>query len=312
MTRLNHAIECYLEAIQVEAGLADTSVASYERDLEHFARWLASRGELCDLLEQISLAVLREYQHHLVQAAQRRDASKGYAERSVSRMITSLRSFFRFLAGDGVIPSNPAERLTPGKVASGLPGVLGEGQVLALIEAAEGDSPLKLRDKALLETLYATGARVSELCGLELSDIHADRGFIRVRGKGDKERLIPIGSKALDALEVWLQKGRPLLERKKSALVFLSKSGKALSRGRVWQMIQGYALSAGIPAELAHPHTLRHCFATHLLEHGAEIRSVQEMLGHADISTTQIYTHVEGARLASVVQRCHPRAKRSA
>ncbi|NUQ35073.1 MAG: tyrosine recombinase XerD, partial [Planctomycetaceae bacterium] len=233
----------------------------------------------------------------------------GLSPRSVVRATVSTRLFFKFLVAEGILKDDPARDLPAGKLWRELPSILSEEQVERLLTAPDPSTPLGIRDRALLECLYATGARVSELCTLEAGNVHLDESFIRVRGKGNKERLIPLGEQAISAFRRYLGEVRPALEKTPRNEVFLSKNGRPLGRDRVWQIVQEYCKQAGIDGSLAHPHTLRHCFATHMLEHGADIRTVQEMLGHVDIATTQVYTHVSMDRLRSVVADFHPRSR---
>jgi integrase/recombinase XerD len=239
-------------------------------------------------------------------AAQR---GEGMNDRTVARRVSAIRMFFRYVSVEITRGKDPAQFLSPPKVASALPDYLSHEQVSALLAAPSGEAPLSLRDRAVLHTLYATGARVSEICGLTLSRVNLEGRYLNVHGKGSKERIVPIGAAAIEHLRKYLEGGRPALLRRPTDMVYLSKSGRRLSRTRVWEVVKQHARAAGIRAELVHPHTLRHCFATHMLENGADVRSVQEMLGHVSISTTQIYTHVDQKRLRSVMLQFHPRAK---
>lgn len=291
-------LEAFLQYLLLECGLSRNTIAAYRHDLE-------SLFEVLFRLGVHDPALVRPKHLTAFLSAQR---SEGMADRTMARRVSAIRTFFRFLATEERAGSDPAEHLLPPKLAFLLPGCLGVDDVEALLDAPCGDGPFALRDRALLHTLYATGARVSEVCDLTLSRLHLDAGFLRVIGKGSKERVAPLGARAVHDVRRYLEYGRPALLRVPVDFVYVSRTGKRLTRGRVWSLVKLYAAEAGIPLGEAHPHTLRHCFATHMLENGADIRSVQEMLGHASISTTQIYTHIDASRLRDVVMRFHPRA----
>jgi len=297
--QLRVALQGYVEFLRFECGLAENTLAAYRRDLELLLEHLFAR----EVMEpgRVSPDDLTDFL-----AAQR---GQGLDDRTLARRVSAIRMFFRYVSVEVTRAGDPAQFLSPPKVASALPDYLGAEQVSALLAAPSGESPLSLRDRAILHTLYATGARVSEVCGLTLSRVNLDGGYLNVHGKGNKERIVPIGSGAVQHVRAWLEAGRPALLRRPTDLLYLSKSGRRLSRTRVWEVVKLHARAAGIRAEMVHPHTLRHCFATHMLENGADIRSVQEMLGHVSISTTQIYTHVDQKRLRSVMLQFHPRAK---
>jgi integrase/recombinase XerD len=291
-------LEAYLDYLRLECGLAENSLVAYRRDLELLLEFLFLRGifESARVQPDDLVAFL----------TQQRQA--GISARSVARRVSALRMFFRFCGVEQRSDHDPAQHLQPPKLAQPLPDYLTEEHVEALLNAPVGTLPLPLRDRAILHTLYATGARVSEVCGLTLNRLHLDSGYLSVRGKGNKERVVPIGARAVEHMRHWLERGRPTLLKRPADFVYVSKSGRKLSRTRVWDLVKLYARAAGLRSDDIHPHTLRHCFATHMLENGADIRSVQEMLGHVSISTTQIYTHVDQKRLRSVMQRFHPRA----
>jgi integrase/recombinase XerD len=291
-------LEAYLDYLRLECGLADNSLRAYRKDLELLLEFLFTRGV------QDGGAVRPDHLAAFL-ASQRQD---GRSERTMARRVSAVRMFFRFATTESGLENDPAQHLEPPRLISSLPGYLTAERVSALLESPTGNAPMVLRDRALLHTLYATGARVSEVCDLTLNRLHLDAGYLSVRGKGSKERVVPISSAAVGHVRVWLEHGRPALLRRPIEFVYLSRTGKRLSRARVWELVKQYAVTAGMRAADVHPHTLRHCFATHLLENGADIRSVQEMLGHASISTTQIYTHVDQKRLRAVVLRFHPRA----
>jgi integrase/recombinase XerD len=232
----------------------------------------------------------------------------GRSPRSVARWLVAVRAFFTWLLAEGVVTEDPTAHLDPPKTWRPLPRVLRAEEVEGLLAAPERERPRGLRDAAMLEVLYATGLRVSELCGLRLRDLHLDGGYLRCTGKGDKERVVPLGEEACAALRRYLGDARPaLLSGRRSEVVFLSGRGAALSRQWFWKTIKNYGRRAGITTALS-PHVVRHSFATHLLEHGADLRSIQVLLGHADISTTQIYTHVNRERLRRIYEDFHPRA----
>lgn len=296
--QLRVALSGYLEYLRFECGLAENTLAAYRRDLDRLLEFLFARN----LMEpqQVQPDDLTEFL-----AGERRE---GLDDRTVARRVSAIRMFFRYISVEVTRGVDPAQFLAPPKVASSLPDYLTPEQVTALLEAPAGLEPLALRDRAILHTLYATGARVSEVCGLTLSRVNLNAGYLNVHGKGSKERIVPIGAAAIAHVRQYLDTGRPLLIKRPTDMVYLSKSGKHLSRSRVWEVVKMYAALAGIRPEMVHPHTFRHCFATHMLENGADIRSVQEMLGHVSISTTQIYTHVDDKRLRSVMLKFHPRA----
>ena len=291
-------IDAFCDALWLEDGLAKATLDSYRSDLTLFARWLATqqRGSLLMVDEQN----LAAYLAHV--ASSRRRAT------SQSRYLSSLRRFYRWHLGRGRIVADPTLRLVNPLRPSRLPKVLAEAQVEALLGAPPVETTLGLRDRAMLETIYATGLRVSELVNLKLHEVGMNEGVLRVFGKGSKERLAPLGEEALDWIGRYLQEARPaLLAGKRSDALFLSQRGAPMSRQMFWNLVKRYALRAGIdPARLS-PHVLRHAFATHLLNHGADLRVVQLLLGHADISTTQIYTHVARERLKSLHALHHPR-----
>ena len=287
-------IAAFLDFCRIEKGLAKTSVDSYRLDLERFTASLHPGDNLEDAV------CLRRYLDSLYQA--------GMASRSIARHLTTLRNFYRFLLEKGSITTDPTELLTAPKQWQSLPKYLNNQQINDLITTPDLTRPQGLRDRAMLEFLYATGLRVSELCKVKVSDLEMNMGFVRVVGKGNKHRIVPVGKSALEAVARYLESGRPrLLKGRASPYLFATNRGGAMSRQAFWKLLGGYGKQAGIFHDLT-PHTLRHTFATHLLEGGADLRSVQTMLGHADISTTQIYTHVMRSRLRRTVDEHHPRA----
>ncbi|MBX3459163.1 MAG: site-specific tyrosine recombinase XerD [Planctomycetes bacterium] len=294
---LRTLLEAFLDYLRYECGLAENTLLAYRRDLELLLEFLFARGV------HDSAQVQPEHLTAFL-ATQRSDK----ADRTVARRVSAIRMFFRFASVELKTDVDPAQHLLPPRLMQTLPEYLDVEQVDALLAAPVGDDAMMLRDRALLHTLYATGARVSEVCDLTLNRLHLEQGFLSVRGKGNKERVVPISARASEQVRHWLTGGRPALLKRPSEHVYVSRTGRRLSRTRVWDLVKEYAARAGIKPSLVHPHTLRHCFATHLLEGGADIRSVQEMLGHVSISTTQIYTHVDQKRLRSVVLKFHPRA----
>lgn len=288
-------LDRYLEALELERGLSRRTVDAYSRDLRR----------LRDRLSKERVALDRAAPEQL--AAHLRGLRKeGLSPRSISRALVSIRGFYGHLVELGERSDNPAVNLSQPKLWRKLPRVLGESEVEALLRAPDTDEPRGVRDRAMLELLYATGLRVSELVLLELSQLRLDVGFLVAWGKGDKERIVPVGDSAERWVGRYLSEVRPGSVRTRSEAVFLSRLGRAMTRQRFWQILRGYGRQAGIK-ELS-PHVLRHSFATHLLEHGADLRSVQAMLGHADISTTQIYTHIHAQRLRSLYDQHHPRS----
>jgi integrase/recombinase XerD len=294
---LRPATEAFLYHCRAEKALAANSVASYSFDLKHFSDFCARHGEA----SVPGIAVLREYLDQLY-----RD---GLSSRSVARRLSALRSFYRFLAAEGGVDEDPTALLGAPRQWQTLPKFLTRRQVEDLLAAPGTDKPAGVRDRAMLEMLYACGLRVSELCTLKLADLNAELGVLRVSGKGGKDRLVPVGGKALAAVGEYLKEGARarLLGRRASAFLFVTARGGPLTRQGFWKLLRTYGLRVGIGVKLT-PHVVRHSFATHLLEGGADLRSVQTLLGHADIATTQIYTHVMRPRLRGTVDEFHPRA----
>ena len=290
-------IDAFCDTLWLEDGLAKTSLSSYRSDLLHFSNWLGAQhlGSLCGADE---VALMR----FVATLSQTLRAS------SQARYISTLRRFYRFLMARGRIAIDPTLKIDMPAKPSRLPKVLSEAQVDALLEAPACETSLGQRDRAMLETLYATGLRVSELVGLKLYEVNFDMGVVRVFGKGRKERLVPLGEEAVDWLRRYLVEARcALLGTRQTDDLFVTARGAAMTRQAFWQLIKRYALIAAIdPARLS-PHVLRHAFATHLLNHGADLRVVQLLLGHSDISTTQIYTHIARERLKSLHAAHHPR-----
>ena len=290
-------IDNFCDALWLEDGLAKATLDSYRSDLGRLAGWLAEHGH--EALLDIRETTLTAFIAHL--ARQTRASSQ-------ARYLSTLRRFYRWQVGRGRLVSDPTLKLANPSLPSRLPKVMSEKQVEALLDAPDLDTPLGLRDRAMLETIYATGLRVSELVNLKLHEVGLADGVLRALGKGSKERLVPLGQLAIDWITRYLHEARPdILHGQQSDALFVTARGGAMTRQAFWQLIKRYALVAGIdPARLS-PHVLRHAFATHLLNHGADLRVVQLLLGHADISTTQIYTHVARERLKSLHAEHHPR-----
>ena len=284
----------FLDFCRVEKGLAANSISSYRTDLKRL---------MLDLPVPVADATpehLSAYVQSLYNA--------GMSARSIARHVATLRNFYAFLAREGSVAKDPAELLTPPRQWSTLPKYLNREDVERLIAAPSASKPTGVRDRAMLELLYATGLRVSELCTLELSGVERQMGVLRVLGKGNKHRIVPFGESAGEALDRYLHEARgALLRGQASPFVFVTARGQAMTRQAFWILLKGYGRKAGITSRLT-PHVVRHSFATHLVEGGADLRSVQVMLGHADISTTQVYTHVARRRLRDVVDQHHPRA----
>jgi len=297
-TPLPAAIDNYLRHLEVERRMAANTLDAYRRDLVRVAAFAAGRGASVTALSRADLEALV------------RDAmTSGLSPTSAARLVASTRGFFRYLLKSGAIDVNPADDLHAPRTLSSLPRFLSIEDVEALLAAPDVSTPIGVRDRALIEVLYATGLRVSELVGLRLSDVRAGQGYVQCQGKGGKQRVVPLGDAALSWLDRYVTGARPTLTRgKQSAWLFVNARGGArLSRSGFWKILKSYGRRAGVRAHLS-PHVLRHSFATHLLEHGADLRAIQAMLGHADLSTTEIYTHVLEARLRQVYDRFHPRA----
>ena len=290
-------LDMFLEHLVVERGLRQNSLEAYHRDLVRYVTYLGERGRRATALDR---AEVSRYLLSLREA--------GLSPRSVARHLSAIRQFHRFLVRAGRTTEDPTAHLEAPRPWQRLPGVLSTEEVDRLLAARDGATPRNLRNRAMLELMYASGLRVSELVGLRLADVDFSLGIVRVTGKGDKERLVPVGETAVTSLRAYLRDGRPRLEKgRPSEYLFLGQHGRGLTRQMFWQLIKRAALAAGITTAVT-PHTLRHSFATHLLERGADLRSVQLMLGHADIGTTQIYTHLSRGHLKAIYDKFHPRA----
>jgi integrase/recombinase XerD len=291
--------------LRVERHLSENTIESYDYDLDAFLEYLQNEKNIIDV-GQINTEIITNYLKHLVTIQTKK--GKPYSIKSLNRKISFLKGFFRYLMLEKVITINPAEDVELLKSTRELPAVLTIEEVDAMLEQTDITDKYGLRDRAILETMYACGLRVSELINLKLPDVYFEEGFLRIFGKGSKERIVPIGRSALEYLSKYIKESRSLLKKQQSGdYIFLSVRGTKLTRMAVWNIVKKYCLLAGIKKEI-HPHTLRHTFATHLLEGGADIRVIQEMLGHADISTTQIYTHLDRSFLTETYRQFHPRA----
>ena len=294
---MNDHIDLFILYLATERGLSTNYQISTRASLERFGAW-AQQREINSLLE-VTPALLSEF---LVD-----EKKRGLSATSIKLEAVALRIFCRFLTARGRIPSDPAEKLPLPRLPQTLPKPLSQPDMAKLVAAPAGDTPLEIRDRALLELLYACGLRIAEACTIRLEHLDEEGGVVRVTGKGNKTRLVPVGRAALDALKTYLSVARPkLISAKSGAAIFLSIRGHPLTPARIWQLVRYYAKRSGIE-EAIHPHQLRHSFATHLLAGGADLRIIQEMLGHASIATTQIYTQVDRGQLKSIHQKFHPR-----
>ncbi len=289
-------IDLFLDHLLVEKGLSGHTVEAYARDLQAFCGHLEGRGlGPGEAAGRDVLAFLK---------AQRQ---RGLSPRTQSRRVSTLRGFYRFLVREKLVAASPMTRLESPRTWKTLPKTLTRDQARALVDLPRGQDPQGLRDRAILECLYATGLRVSEVSALTLDQVDLSVGYVRTVGKGSKERVVPVGTRAQEALGDYLENGRPLLLKgRRNAHVFLNRFGRRLSRQSIWKLVKASCRRAGIPEDTS-PHTLRHSFASHLLEGGADLRSLQMMLGHADLATTQIYTHVTREHLRELVKKHHPR-----
>lgn len=294
------ALAEYIIYLKIERGLSANTVTSYKRDIEKYLTFLTEKK--ITQLDEVSRFEILDFLQTLRQS--------GAADNSIIRMVSSLRKFHQYLKRESIVSDDPMQLIDTPKKASTLPKAISPQAVEQLLEAPDTTTPLGVRDRTILELMYATGLRISELVNLKLSDMHLTMGFIQTMGKGEKERIIPLGEIASQWLDHYLEGARVYLQDQSaetSEYVFLNSRGKSLSRQGVWKKVKQLALEAGIDQNVT-PHTLRHSFATHLLENGADLRMVQELLGHADISTTQIYTHITKTRLKQVYSDYHPRA----
>ena len=296
---LDDALESFRAWLHIDRGLSDNSVSSYLSDTTRFARWLASSGRTD--LGKVSHEDVGAYLVHLT--------DEGLSPRSRNRARTALRQLYAWRATVHADAADPTALIGAAKATPPLPKVLSTAQIEALLDVP-GHDPLGLRDRAMIQTLYSAGLRVSELVGLPRRSVDLREGLALIRGKGSKERLIPLGDVAVQRIADWVARGRPLLDPDGvSPALFVSRRGRGMTRQNFWQRLKKHGVQAGVPRALVTPHVLRHSFATHLLEHGADLRSVQAMLGHSDISTTEIYTHVAQVRLRRMHADFHPRGR---
>jgi len=289
------ALDDYIQHLRVERGLSKHTVDAYAHDLVRFGAWLADEGASLDQIDEARVA------GYLVTLSQ-----DGLSARTQARALSAIRGFFRFLIQERRLQADPTELLEGPRLLRKLPDILNRDEVLRLLNAPTGSKPNRIRDRAMLHTMYAAGLRVSELIDLDLSDVNLEEGFVSALGKGNKRRIVPIGAHARAAMVEYLAEVRPKWARPASRACFVTARGKAMTRQSFWSLVKKYARAAGITKPIS-PHKVRHSFATHLLTGGADLRSVQTMLGHADISTTQIYTHVSGEHLRKMHERYHPR-----
>ncbi len=293
----NPWLDPYLTFLLIEKGLSDNTIESYHRDLCRFEEYMVNKENA--MPHQARSETILRYLIYL-----RED---GLSASSRARHVVSLRGFFAYLHREKIIGENPTRHVAMPKTGLKLPDVLSVAEVDALLAAVDTKKPVGLRDAAMLELLYAAGLRVSELIGLDLTDVNLEAGFVKVVGKGGRHRIVPIGSHARRRIKDYIENGRPLLLKKQiSSTLFVARAGRSMTRQGFWKLLRKFALAAGLSKKVT-PHSLRHSFATHLLEGGADLRSVQMMLGHEDISTTQIYTHITRSRLKEIHTRHHPR-----
>jgi integrase/recombinase XerD len=291
-------ISRYLDTLWLERGLSENTLMAYRRDLQMTAQWLEKRS-------QGQMALLQADNDALIEFMVQRK-SAGVSDKSSARWLSTLRGFYRYMIFNQRLVDDPTQKLEHPKLGRSLPSSLSPAQVEALLAAPDVTNALGLRDRTMLEVLYASGLRITELVTLELANVNQRQGVVRVIGKGNKERLVPTGENALDWLSRYLRDARLSLLPAGGSVLFPSRLGRVMTRQTFWHAIKKYALQAGIQKNIS-PHTLRHAFATHLVDNGADLRAVQMMLGHSDLSTTQIYTHVAQQRLKELVQEHHPR-----
>jgi integrase/recombinase XerD len=297
---MDHLVDAFLDHLAVERGLADNTRVAYRTDLAQFMGFLQRRE-----INHMNRVQAQHVREHLLSQRKR-----GLSTRSLSRQLAAIRMFCRFLVREKLLPSDVTQTIDSPKLWRLLPHTLSYDEVERLLDVPQPNTKLGLRDKAMFELIYASGLRVSEAASLKLSDTNLEAGFLRVLGKGSKERIVPVGKLAVGWLNRYLQQGRPAFaQADTTGEVFLSTRGRPLSRKTIWHLIKKYSRAAGIDKNIT-PHTLRHSFATHLLENGGDLRVIQEMLGHVNIATTQIYTHIDQRRLKETHYRFHPRSGR--
>ena len=292
-------IESFLNYLIVECGLSDNTIKGYKGDLRNFSNYLQYEG----------IKRFQDLRAKMIVNFIEKEKQRGLSENSISRSLVTIKMLYKYMIMEGKISVNPMSSVNTLKLQKHLPEVLHYKAVEEILRAPDCNDKLGIRDKAILELMYATGARVSEVASIKVSWINFDYGYIRCQGKGSKQRIVPMGAEASKSIRRYLQEVRPFLVKIEGdePLLFLSRTGKKLRRENIWSIVKKYAIKAGIRSNIS-PHTLRHSFATHLLEGGADLRSVQEMLGHSNISTTQIYTHIDRKYLKSIHQKFHPRA----
>jgi len=291
-------VDEFINYLSIERGLAANTLLAYRQDLNKYTAYIIDQG--ISATSQIKRDNVTNYMYNLKQ--------KGLSTNSICRGLAAIKMFHRFLVRERLAKDDPTNLVETPKIWKRVPDVLTSSEVEAMIEASKGRKWQEIRDNAILELFYASGMRVSELVSIKMEDINSEIGYVRCIGKGRKERIIPIGKKSQATIKKYSESVRPKLAKKEfTSVLFLSRLGRKMSRQSIWKIIKHYAKKAKIKKEIK-PHTLRHTFATHLLEHGADLRSVQEMLGHSDISTTQIYTHVDRERLKSIHKQFHPRS----
>ncbi|MDP2970895.1 MAG: site-specific tyrosine recombinase XerD [Deltaproteobacteria bacterium] len=294
---MHQSLDRFLNYLIVEKGLSKNTIEAYSHGLNRFLNYLRRKG--MEEVREISKLDIREFLLFL--------KKKGLSSKTLARNLVSIRVFLRFLTEESILSTNPAEEIESPKTTKTLPEILSLEEVETLLEQPDTQIPQGMRDRAMLEMLYATGMRVSELTQLQVNHVHLEAGYVLIYGKGSKERIVPIGNEAMKWARRYMGETRErFLKKRESPFLFVNRSGKPMSRQHFWKSIKAYGRRAGIRKRIT-PHLLRHSFASHLLERGADLRSVQLMLGHADISTTQIYTHVTGERLKKIHQRYHPR-----
>ena len=295
---MDDLLDSFLSYLVVEKGLSENTLESYGRDLKKFLLFIKSRG----------ITSAREIKYGDILDFMTRSREEGLNATTIVRSMVSVKQFFKYLLSEKVLSEDPTAHIKTPKMKKAIPGVISLDDVESILGAPDESTPEGLRDAAMLEILYATGIRVSELIGLKLNDVNFELGFVVVYGKGSKERVVPIGDKAREKLLSYLRDSRPaLLKGREAKSLFVTRRGAGMTRQGFWKIIKAQALKAGVTKKIS-PHTLRHSFATHLLERGADLRTIQVMLGHSDISTTQIYTHVESERLKEIHKKYHPRS----
>ncbi len=291
-------LDSFLSYLVVEKGLSENTLESYGRDVRKFLSFIEKNG--ISSVEEIKYNHILDFLSHFKE--------QGFTATTIVRNIVSIKQFFKYLQMEKILKEDPTAHIRTPKMKKSIPGVITLDDVEQILSAPDESAPEGLRDTAMIEVLYATGIRVSELIGLKLNDVNFELGFVVVYGKGSKERIVPMGDKAKNKLLQYLKDSRPaLLKSREAKALFVTRRGKGMTRQGFWKIIKNYAIKAGITKKIS-PHTLRHSFATHLLERGADLRTIQLMLGHSDISTTQIYTHVESERLKEIHKKYHPRS----